>query len=86
MYLFKQEKVNVVNLRETYFFNQVSVKHQVSHPKYGDFLVDNKYIFEIGGANKTREQISGLPNAYLAIDIENGSGSRIPLWLFGFLY
>lgn len=86
MYLFEQEKVNVGNLRETFFFNQVSVKHQVSHPKYGDFLVDNKYIFEIGGANKTREQISGLPNAYLAIDIENGSGSRIPLWLFGFLY
>lgn len=86
MYLFEHDKVNMGNVRETFFYNQVSNKHSVSFPKYGDFLVENNYIFEIGGPNKTREQIEGLPNAFLAVDIKTGSGNRIPLWLFGFLY
>lgn len=86
IYLFSQNQANTGNVRETFFFNQLSVKHQVSHAKYGDFLIDNDYVFEIGGASKTPEQISGVPNAYLAIDTENGNGRRIPLWLFGLMY
>jgi len=44
-------------------------------------------FFEIGGANKTQQQIQGVPNAYLALDvIKIGHSNRIPLWLFGFLY
>ncbi|WP_187444075.1 hypothetical protein [Sphingobacterium phlebotomi] len=32
-------------------------------------------------------QVAGLDNAYVAADdIEVGSGRKIPLWLFGFLY
>lgn len=55
--------------------------------KKGDFLVDSKYIFEIGGKNKKFSQIKDIPNSYLAVDnIEVGYGSNIPLWLFGFLY
>jgi hypothetical protein len=30
-------------------------------------------------------QIKGVPHSYLAIDVENGTGNRIPLWLFGML-
>jgi hypothetical protein len=86
IYLFSQNQANTGNIRETFFFNQLSVKHQVSHAKYGDFLIDNDFVFEIGGVSKTPEQISGVPNAYLAIDTENGNGRRIPLWLFGLMY
>ncbi|MBI2257425.1 MAG: AAA family ATPase [Flavobacteriia bacterium] len=86
MYLFSIDKVNIGNIRETFFLNQVSVKHEVNSPKYGDFLVDQSYVFEIGGASKTFHQISGVPNSYLAIDIEHGNGNKIPLWMFGFLY
>ena len=43
-------------------------------------------VFEVGGANKTHDQIRGIPNAYLALDIEGGNNNRIPLWLFGMLY
>lgn len=74
-------------IRETFFLNQLAVKHQVSMPKFGDFFVDETYVFEIGGPSKTVEQIKGLPSSYLAIDeIKVGSGKRIPLWLFGLLY
>jgi hypothetical protein len=75
------------NLRETFFINQLSVGHTVQYPKQGDFLVDDKYIFEVGGKNKSKQQIKGLDNAFLALDdIESGSANQIPLWLFGFLY
>jgi predicted AAA+ superfamily ATPase len=78
---------NTGNVRETFFFNQIIQRHAISYPKKGDFFVDNKYIFEIGGKNKSFKQIAGLENAYIAADdIEYGYGNKIPLWLFGFLY
>ncbi len=74
-------------VRETFFLSQLSVSHKVNYPKQGDFMIDNKYTFEIGGKNKDRKQIQNLKNAYLALDdIEYGHGNSIPLWLFGFLY
>ncbi len=52
-----------------------------------NFLVDEKYIIEVGGADKTFKQIKDIPDSYLAIDnVEVGRGNKIPLWLFGFLY
>lgn len=39
------------------------------------------------GAGKSFEQIKDEPDSFLAVDdTETGIGSRIPLWLFGFLY
>ena len=61
--------------------------NQPTYPKDGDFLVDGKYLFEVGGAKKTFSQIKDVPNSFLAVDgTEVGRGNRIPLWLFGFLY
>jgi uncharacterized protein len=78
---------NVGTIRETFFMNQLSVKHNVSFAEKGDFLVDNKYTFEVGGDYKSFKQIANLQNSYLAIDNEMiGSGNKIPLWLFGFMY
>ncbi len=73
--------------RETFFFNQVRVSHEISHPPAGDFLVDGRYLFEIGGEGKGFAQIKDIPDSYVvADDIELGLGGKIPLWLFGFLY
>lgn len=81
------QEPNPGNIRETFFLNQLQVKHQVTAPKFGDFMVDNQFVFEVGGPNKTAHQIQGVPGSFLAIDtIKSGSGNRIPLWLFGFLY
>ena len=78
---------NVGTVRETFFLNQLSQNHTVTYPKQGDFLVDEKYLFEIGGKGKDYKQISGIGNSFIAADdIEYGFGNKIPLWLFGFLY
>ena len=76
-------KVDKGNERETFFISQLRVLHDVRYPKQGDFLIDNKFLFEVGGKNKTFEQIADVPNSYLAVDdTEVGSGCRIPLWMF----
>ena len=70
-----------------FFANQVGSVATLLMPKQGDFWADGKYLFEVGGTQKTFDQIADLPNSYLAIDgVEVGNGNRIPLWLFGCLY
>jgi predicted AAA+ superfamily ATPase len=74
-------------IRECFFLNQVGKDHRISYPKKGDFLVDEKFIFEIGGKNKGSLSIKGKTKSFLALDdLEIGFKNRIPLYLFGFLY
>lgn len=74
-------------LRETFFANQLSYKHELQFIEETDFLVDGHYAFEVGGSDKGSRQIKNLNNAYIAADdIEYGFENKIPLWLFGFLY
>ena len=74
-------------IRESFFANQLSYKHSLEIPKVGDFLVDRKYLMEIGGKNKSFQQIKDIKNSFVvADDIEYGYKNKIPLWLFGFLY
>lgn len=87
MYALAKENTNTGNVRETFFVNQFKGLHQINLSKTADFLIDNRYTFEIGGKTKTRKQIAGLENAYVAKDnIEIGFGNMIPVWLFGFMY
>ena len=86
-FAFSSHSTDSGSLRETFFFNQLRQMYDVTFPKFGDFMVGDTYFFEIGGPNKTAQQIKGVPNAYVVADkIKFGSGNRIPLWLFGFLY
>jgi hypothetical protein len=85
MYLFSENKINTGSLRETFFFNQLAQCHQVTASIWGDFMVDENYIFEVGGPNKNFQQIKRVPNSYLAVDVQNGTGNKVPLWLFGML-
>ena len=81
----KESKIGTV--RESFFANQLQLNHDVSIPSKGDFLIDEKYLFEVGGKNKSFKQIKDVPNSFVvADDIEVGFGAKIPLWLFGFLY
>jgi predicted AAA+ superfamily ATPase len=79
--------INPGTMRETFFLNQLSVKHHIRYPRAGDFLVDNQYTFEVGGKNKSHKQIMGIEDSYIISDgIEYGSMNKLPLWVFGFLY
>ena len=75
-------------VRETFFANQLrAAGHGVESPEQGDFVVDGKWLFEIGGRGKGFGQIKDKPDSFVANDgIELGIGNKIPLWLFGFLY
>ncbi|MDR2854040.1 MAG: AAA family ATPase [Prevotellaceae bacterium] len=87
MYAIAEEKPNIGTLRETFFVNQLSRNNKVEYVNNGDFIVNGKYTFEIGGKGKTTAQIKGIKNAFVAADdIEYGHHNTIPLWLFGFLY
>ena len=79
--------VNLGTCRETFFANQLSAIGQLTMPEKGDFLLDNHYLFEVGGSSKDFRQIANIPDSFLAIDdIEMGHQNRIPLWMFGLLY
>jgi len=79
--------IDMGSLRESFFVSQLSYGHQIHYHHKADFIIDEKFIFEVGGPSKDEKQINELANAYLAIDdIESGFDRKIPLWLFGFLY
>lgn len=74
-------------VRETFFANQLKCRLRTTLSDHGDFKVDDRYVFEVGGPGKNERQIKGVPDSYVAADgIEVGFGNRIPLYLFGFLY
>ena len=80
-------KPDIGAVRETFFCRMVSTGHRVQSPAKGDFLVDGRHTFEVGGKSKGFRQVKGLESAWLAVDgIPAGSGRRVPLWMFGFLY
>ena len=87
LYAFTMMPPKIGTIRETFFLCMLQAQHRVTAPKHGDFSVNNKFIFEVGGKNKSFEQIKNQSNSYLALDnIETGIDRKIPLWLFGFLY
>lgn len=80
------DSVNIGNLRETFFLNQMSLKNAVVAAKKGDFIID-RYTFEIGGKNKKQSQIRGVDQSFVVKDeIEFGYQNVIPLWAFGMNY
>jgi len=85
-YIFANES-KIGTIRETFFVSQVKHLHQLEVPAKGDFLIDGKYTFEVGGESKGFKQIEDVENAYLVIDTDSTENpNKIPLWLFGFLY
>ena len=67
--------------------NALSKKHKINSAGKADFIVDDKYIFEIGVKNKKKDQIANQENAFIVSDdIELNFQNKIPLWLFGLLY
>lgn len=87
MYALSPRSVNTGNKRETFFANQLGYIHKITYSDRGDFFVDQKYIFEIGGKDKSKKQIATIENSFIAADdIEYGFQNKIPLYLFGFMY
>ena len=86
IYALGRESTNIGNIRETFFYNQMRVKQEITSSKISDFQIGER-TFEIGGKNKGQKQIEGLPKGYIVKDdIESGYANIIPLWHFGMNY
>ncbi len=86
MYAMAGISTDIGNVRETFFQNQLRVKHEVKVSRKSDFYVEGN-TFEIGGKGKGQKQIEGIKDAYIVKDdIEFGYGNIIPLWHFGLTY
>ena len=88
LYALAEGNVEIGTARETFCINQLRVHHNVEYSKkQGDFRVDGKYTFEIGGQSKGFGQVAGVPDSYVLADgIETPFGRKLPLWIIGFLY
>ena len=88
MYALAPTKVEIGTLRETFAVGSLTESHNVEYGKaQGDFLVDSKYTFEIGGRSKDFSQIAGIKDSYIfADDWDMPDGAKLPLWMLGFLY
>lgn len=88
LYALSSSSVNIGTARETFVVSQLKGRHTVEYAKSrGDFKVDRKYTFEVGGKDKSFSQVAGVENSYvLADDIEAPYGRKLPLWVVGFLY
>ena len=86
MYAIATSPVDVGNVRETFFYNQMKVKNDVVSSRISDFKIGNR-TFEVGGKNKGSHQLEGTENGIVVKDdIEYGHGNVVPLWAFGLNY
>lgn len=87
LYALSENKPSPETIREVFFCNQLSARNRVNHGKTADFIVNDRYHFEIGGKSKKPNQVKDLPSAWLVKDdLEYPVGRSLPLWLFGLLY
>jgi predicted AAA+ superfamily ATPase len=87
IYALARQQAEVGPLRETFFANQMKHIHEIHLAEKGDFIINKKYTFEIGGKNKATKQIRGVENSFVVRDdMEVGGLNIIPLYLFGFMY
>lgn len=86
IYSLANDTSNIGNIRETFFLNQMRVKHNVVSSSISDFMI-NDLTFEVGGKNKGQKQIKDIDKGYIVKDnIENGFLNVIPLWQLGLTY
>lgn len=77
---------NIGNIRETFFYNQMRVRNDITSSRASDFCI-GKYTFEVGGMRKSKRQIANTENGIVVRDdIEYASGQFVPLWHFGLNY
>lgn len=82
------EDAQIGTVRECFVVNQLIGSHTVEYGKAaGDFRIDGKITFEVGGEKKSFEQIADIPDSYvLADNHEFPVGKKLPIWIVGLTY
>ncbi len=91
LYVFADEfgiEVDKGTQRESFFvscFDTHKEQNKLYYSDIGDFKV-GKYIFEIGGKNKSFKQIKDIEDSFVVVDTDfSTEKNKIPLWLFGLM-
>lgn len=81
-------QINLGTIRECFVVNQLSPQHVVEYGKdKGDFKIDGKITFEVGGKEKSFQQIANVANSYILADnLDFPIGKKLPIWLIGLIY
>ena len=78
---------DIGTIRETFVANCLVNHGNVTAPAQGDFCVNDKWTFEVGGKSKTKKQLKGIKDSFvLADNTLLANRTTIPLWLLGFLW
>lgn len=86
LYALSDGHEDVGTVRETFFFNQMRVNHDVRSSAISDFEIDGA-TFEVGGKTKGTDQLKGADRGIVVKDgIEFGHRNTVPLWAFGLMY
>lgn len=86
IYTLTPREAEIGNVRETFFMNQMRVRHDIVSSPISDFQIEDM-TFEIGGRKKGQKQIESAAHGYIVKDdIETGFANVIPLWAFGLNY
>ncbi len=87
LYALTQDMV-IGTIRECFVVNQLAVNHSVEYGRgIGDFKIDGKITIEVGGADKSFDQIADVPDSYILADsMEFPVGKKLPIWLVGLTY
>lgn len=88
MYAWATTPVQIGTIREIFVVNQLAANHNIEYRKVnGDFLVDNQFVFKVGGEDKDFTQIANVPESYILADnTETAIGKKLPIWAIGFDY
>ena len=86
LYALSEARPETGTVRETFFNSIMKVNHLVNFSKTVDFLIDKQYSFEVGGKNKSSQQVTEQRTWIVKDGIEYPAGNSLPLWIFGFLY
>ena len=86
-YALSEQVPDIGSVRERFFLSWMRVVMlRYFFLRFSDFEIDGR-TFEIGGKNKTRQQIKQAADGYVVKDdIEYAFRNMIPLWMFGFIY
>ena len=86
MYLLASDKIEIGNVRETFFLSATQVTEHVLASTISDFQI-GEYTFEVGGKKKGKKQLAEATRGIVVRDdIEYYSPDIVPLFAFGLLY
>lgn len=81
------ESPDIGTIRETFVANCLINQGTLTAPSHGDFCLENKWVFEVGGKSKTKKQLRGIQDSFILADnILLADHGKIPIWLLGFMW